>query len=56
MTHPCPTCGEDPCGQFERCRYPYTHHGPAAHGSKLFDYLISKAALRQGYPELFVER
>lgn len=33
--------------------YPYTHHGPAVHGSKLADYLISEARLRIDHPELF---
>lgn len=27
-------------------RYPYTHHGPAVYGSKLADYLISEANMR----------
>ena len=25
--------------------YPYTHHGPPVHGSKLQDYLISEASM-----------
>lgn len=28
-------------------RYPYRHHGPAVHGSKLLDYLISEHSLLQ---------
>lgn len=38
-----------------RARYPYTHHGPAIYGSKLDDYLISEASLREDHPELFKE-
>ena len=38
----------------ESGRYPYRHHGPAVHGSKLADYLISEANLREDHPELFV--
>ena len=34
-------------------RYPYRHHGPAVFGSKLADYLISEASLREDRPELF---
>ena len=34
-------------------RYPYTHHGPPVHGSKLLDYLISEMHLRKDRPELF---
>lgn len=34
-------------------RYPYTHHGPSVHGSKLLDYYISEHSLRQDAPELF---
>ena len=34
-------------------RYPYTHHGPAVHGSKLLDYLISEYSRREDRPELF---
>ena len=41
----CPACGKDPCAVLERCRYPYTHHGPTIHGSKLLDYLISEISL-----------
>lgn len=41
----CPSCGEDPCGGHARCRYPYTHHGPAVFGSKMEDFLISEANL-----------
>jgi len=37
-------------------RYPYTHHGPPVHGSKLADYLISELSLRQDRPELFEDR
>jgi hypothetical protein len=40
---PCP-CGHkiiDKCD----CEFPYRHHGPAVHGSKLMDYLISEANL-----------
>lgn len=40
-----------PC-QCKAC-YPYTHHGPAVHGSKIADYLVSEIALRQDYPEIF---
>lgn len=39
----CPSCGEDPCGVYARCRFPYTHHGPATYGSKLEDFLITEA-------------
>lgn len=40
-----------------KCRalYPYTHHGPAIHGDKLTDYLVSEANLREAHPELFEE-
>ena len=41
----CPACGEDPCAVLARCQYPYTHHGPPVHGSKLEDYLISEISL-----------
>lgn len=34
-------------------RYPYTHHGPPVHGSKMADYLISELSLRDDCPELF---
>lgn len=34
-------------------RYPYTHHGPAVHGSKMADYLVSELSLREDHPELF---
>ena len=34
-------------------RYPYTHHGPTVYGSKLADYLISEANLREDRPDLF---
>lgn len=34
-------------------RYPYRHHGPPVHGSKIVDFLISEASLREDYPELF---
>jgi len=27
----------------ENERYPYRHHGPSVHGSKLIDYLVSEA-------------
>lgn len=40
---PCPACGCDPCIKMPRCRYPYSHDGPAVYGSKLADYLISEA-------------
>jgi len=36
-----------------RARYPYTHQGPSVHDSKLDDYLISEASLREDLPELF---
>jgi len=36
-------------------RYPYRHHGPPVHGSKLEDYLISEASLREDVPELFLD-
>lgn len=36
-----------------RDRYPYRHHGPSVHGSKLADYLISEANLREDCPEMF---
>ena len=49
----CPSCGEEPCGVYARCRYPYSHHGPAVHGSKLADYLLSEHSLREDRPELF---
>jgi hypothetical protein len=42
----CPSCGEDPCTQLERCRYPYTHHGPPVYDSKLMDFLISEENMR----------
>lgn len=38
-----------------RDRYPYRHHGPAVHGSKMIDYLISELALREDCPELFAD-
>lgn len=28
-------------------RYPYRHHGPSVHGSKLADFLISEVHLRE---------
>lgn len=28
-------------------RYPYRHHGPAVHGSKLADFLVSEAHMRE---------
>lgn len=28
-------------------RHPYRHHGPAIHGSKLADFLISEASLQE---------
>lgn len=28
-------------------RYPYRHHGPAVYGSKLADYLITEANMRE---------
>ena len=34
-------------------RYPYTHHGPPVFGSKLEDYLISEAHLREDHPDFF---
>ncbi len=34
-------------------RYPYRHHGPTAHGSKMLDYLISEHSLREDEPERF---
>lgn len=34
-------------------RYPYRHHGPPVHGSKMADYLISEFSLREDHPELF---
>jgi len=34
-------------------RYPYSHHGPAVHGSKIADYLLSELSLREDHPELF---
>jgi hypothetical protein len=34
-------------------RYPYTHHGPTVHGSKLMDFLISEHSLREDQPERF---
>ncbi len=34
-------------------RYPYRHHGPSVHGSKLTDYLISENSLRDDHPEMF---
>lgn len=30
-------------------RYPYRHRGPAMHGSKLADYLISEVALQEDH-------
>jgi hypothetical protein len=33
--------------------YPYLHEGPAVHGSKFEDYLISEANLREDMPEIF---
>ena len=32
-------------------RYPYTHHGPPVHGSKLMDFLISEYNRRQDRPQ-----
>jgi len=43
MARRCPTCNP----------YPYTHHGLAVHGSKLEDYLISEASLREERPDIF---
>lgn len=43
MRMPCLACGCDPCMEMPRCRYPYSHDGPAVYGSKLADYLISEA-------------
>ena len=40
---PCP-CGLKMIDKCD-CRYPYRHHGPAVHGSKLADYLVSEIAL-----------
>lgn len=30
-------------------RYPYRHHGPAVHGSKLHDYLISEHSFLEDF-------
>lgn len=43
MADKCTTCNP----------YPYRHHGPAVHGSKLADYLVTEASLREDHPELF---
>ena len=42
---PCP-CGLKMIDKCD-CRFPYRHHGPAVHGSKLADYLISEIALAE---------
>jgi hypothetical protein len=49
-------CGSYNCPRCNPCRYPYTHHGPAVYGSKLADYLISEAHLREDRPELFAPK
>ena len=36
-------------------RYPYRHHGPAVHGSKLTDYLISEANMIEDIEQLRAE-
>ena len=36
-------------------RYPYRHHGPAVHGSKLADYLISEANMTEDLEQLRAE-
>ena len=36
-------------------RYPYRHHGPAVHGSKLADYLISEANMIEDIEQLRAE-
>ncbi|MCA9368547.1 hypothetical protein KC887_09960 [Candidatus Kaiserbacteria bacterium] len=36
-------------------RYPYRHHGPAVHGSKLADYLISEANMTEDIEQLRAE-
>ena len=30
-------------------RYPYRHHGPSVHGSKLMDYLISEHSFLEDF-------
>lgn len=45
--------GEDQPKATGNARYPYTHHGPAVHGSKMADYLVSELSLREDHPELF---
>lgn len=37
----------------EIVRYPYTHHGPTVYGSKLADFFVSEANLREDRPDLF---
>ena len=46
-------CGKPAPECHGRARYPYTHQGPPVYGSKLHDYLISEASLRENLPELF---
>lgn len=46
-------CGKEVPECVCRQRYPYTHRGPAIYGTKLVDYLISEASLREDHPELF---
>ena len=36
-------------------RYPYRHHGPSVHGSKLADYLISEANMIEDIEQLRAE-
>lgn len=47
----CPACGCDPCVENARCRYPYTHDGPAVFGDKMTDFMISELALREDREE-----
>lgn len=53
------TCTHPTADMAKKCLtcnpYPYRHDGPAVHGSKLADYLITEATLREDRPELFEE-
>ena len=49
----CQGCTDPRCEK--ACRYPYRHHGPAVHGSKTLDYLVSEISLREDRPEMFDE-
>lgn len=43
MAKRCPNCNP----------YPYRHDGPPVHRSKLADFLVSEANLREDRPDLF---